>query len=164
MEDEMERSTAIAAVASGALVLVAGIGAVSAVNSLQQANAESVAVGQAQPQTAVATDVPASDLLTSDPTAPGDQLRKPEIAGSAAQNLASQGSAAANVPEASNTAPKSRPKTSPSSSGDSGSWGKSTGPSPSWNDDDDQDDRHDYDDDDDDDHGNDHDDKDHDDD
>ncbi|MFA7266281.1 MAG: hypothetical protein WC054_08210 [Candidatus Nanopelagicales bacterium] len=49
----MERSTIIAAVASGMLVLVAGVGAVAAVASLQAAGQESLAIGQAQPQAVV---------------------------------------------------------------------------------------------------------------
>ena len=46
----MERSTIIAGLASGMLVLVAGAGAVAAVGSLQDASQESLAIGQAQPQ------------------------------------------------------------------------------------------------------------------
>ena len=59
----MERSTIIAAGASGMLVLVAGVGAVAAVASLQAAGQESLAIGQAQPQ-AVAGAVQSSTTLT----------------------------------------------------------------------------------------------------
>ena len=51
----MERSTVIAGLASGMLVLVAGAGAVAAVGSLQDASQESLAIGQAQPQASIAT-------------------------------------------------------------------------------------------------------------
>ena len=51
----MERSTIIAGLASGMLVLVAGAGAVAAVGSLQDASQESLAIGQAQPQASIAT-------------------------------------------------------------------------------------------------------------
>lgn len=71
----MERSTIIAAGASGMLVLIAGVGAVVAVGSLQAAGQESLAIGQTQPQAAAAA-APVS--ATGEPATP---LKKPKVAG-----------------------------------------------------------------------------------
>lgn len=84
----MERSTMIAAIASGALILVAGTGAVAAVGSLQDASQESLAIGQQQPQGAVAEPMAAVAVVPS----PAPKLKKPKLSGSAAGSSSSGGS------------------------------------------------------------------------
>lgn len=121
----MERSTVIATLASGMLVLVAGAGAVAAVGSLQDAGQESLAIGQAQPQ--VGNELPAVEDVAAVIPPTVAPLKTPKLKvraqrESSASTTADSGSSTTT----SNASSGSRPKVSGTNTSKSPSSSKAT--------------------------------------
>ncbi|NQU36552.1 MAG: hypothetical protein HQ526_03020 [Actinobacteria bacterium] len=121
----MERNTIIATAASGALVLVAGVGAVAAVGSLKDAGEEAAAIGTVQSQLPLTV---ASDVALP-PTAAAAKLKVPKLKNPPAQG-GSQGEAASSNSSGSastGTSSSSGSSQSNKSSASTGGGSKSSG-------------------------------------